>query len=233
MEAAAFLAPLRHRVPHRFGDGGAMRGQLLEEVLHAEGEYPSVPGIDAFGQERLRALQIGLLDEAGDAEAEVADRLAALEIAEAGFGRLRLYAEGHQPALARQGRRRARRAGERRAIGDMVVAGADQHHRILGQAQRGKRDGGGGVLRRRLDDDRRCRVGTELRLDVIEMGAASDDDGRAEARLRAAPRDRCLEQGAVTDERQEGLRPCRAATGPEARAAAAAKNDGNDLFAHG
>jgi hypothetical protein len=67
-----------------------MLRQFAQEVLDAEREDAAVPGIDALGQERLGAFEVGLLDELGGTERVLGDRLAALEVAEAGFGRGRL-----------------------------------------------------------------------------------------------------------------------------------------------
>ena len=63
----------------------------------------------------------------------------------------------------------------------MVIARADQHHRVLGEAQRRERDCRGSVLGRRLDNDPCAGCSRELILDMRQMRRACHHHGRREA----------------------------------------------------
>ena len=130
------LAAFGHCCARVGGDSGAIARQLVKEGARAERENPPVPGVSARSQKLLGAGAVGLFHEPRDVKPGSADRRALLQIAEAGFGRGRFNPERHQPALPGQGGGGARGGLERCAIGNVVVAGADQHHGIGGQPQR-------------------------------------------------------------------------------------------------
>ena len=115
----------------------------------------------------------------------------------------------------------------------MVIAGADQHHCVPGQAQRGQRNRGSSIAGARLDDDLGSRLPAKLRLDLLHMRRAGDDDRRREAPIFSGARERRLEQGLIADQRQERLGLYRPAARPQPRAAAAAQDYRGDGSCHG
>ena len=128
-------------------------------------------------------------------------RIAALDIA---VTRLRVRgrnAEGDHPVLLRQRRGGAGGGDEGIGIGDVMVAGTDQHHRICRQQRGGQRDGGGGVLRLRLHHDARIPRFAQLRFDMVQMRRAGDHDGRGKGLARAATGQCAFEQRLLADQR--------------------------------
>ena len=139
----------------------AMLCQFAQEKSGAERKNSAVPRIFARFDELPRPRQIGLFDELRHPRARPgADHVAALEIAEAGFRGLRLDPEADQPVLRGQVCRRQCCPHEGGAVGDVVIARADQHHRVCRQAERRQRDGRRSVTGRWLDD--RLRAGGTL-----------------------------------------------------------------------
>ena len=229
METGAIFGAGRDGGTHGFGQCGTVRGQFIEERPGTEGENAAVPSIAAIGKEADRALEIRLFDELGHRKAAAAGNgIAALQVAKAGLRRCGGNAERNEPALPRQRGGFARGGLEGSDIADVVIAGADQHDRIFGQAQRGERDGGGGVLALGLDDHRAAGRIRQLRFDMIQMGRAGDDDRRPEAGLGRAAQHGGLTQRGIAHQRQERLGAGLARARPEACAAAATQNYGND-----
>ena len=122
-----------------------------------------------------------------------------------------------------------RGGGERLAVADVVVARADQHHRVGRQQPRRQRDRGGGVPGGGLDHDPRVGIVADLRLDMLEVGLPGHDDRRPEPGVGRAAIERGAEQRVVADQRQEWLGLGRPAAWPQPRPAAAAQDNRYDL----
>ena len=111
MEPPAIGMTPGHRLAGSRQNLRTMRAQLAQEIADPECENPAIPGVAALGKEGRGAAQIRLFDKPGNLEARPflearpVNRLAPLEIAEAGLGRSCLDPERHQPALTRQSRR--------------------------------------------------------------------------------------------------------------------------------
>ena len=218
-----------HRTRHGIGDIGAMARQFGQKCPGAKGKDATVPRIAALGEKGLGAGKVGLFDKAFNLPATGAgNRGALLQIAEAGFGRGRGDAERDQPIVRGKiggGVRGGAKCGH---IADVVVAGADQHHGIGGQAHGGQRDCRGGVAGRGFDDDRRLGACGHLRLDQGNMRGTGHHDRIGKARSRIAARNSGGKQRGIADQRQERFGPSLARTRPQPGAAAAAQNYGND-----
>ena len=110
------------------------------------------------GEHRGGGGGVRLLDEAGDAEGarRVGQRLAALDVAVAGFRRGWLHAEGYHLPGARRDHGNLQRPVQRGRIGDRGVSGHHPQHRVrvlLGHQAGGGGDRRGGVAADRLQHD--------------------------------------------------------------------------------
>ncbi len=181
--------------------------------------------------------QFGLFDETGDFKTQVADRIALLKIPKAGFRAFRLNPERNQPALPRQGRRRLRRGLKRRDIGNVVVAGANQHHIVFAQPQRCQCNRRRRIARRGFHNDLRARI-VQLRFDMFKVRGAGHHHSGGKPGGGIAARRALFEQGGIPHQRQERLGLYRTAARPQPGAAAAAQDHGmnqvlaHDIFAH-
>ena len=230
MKAAALGPAKRNRAAGGGGNRRTMGFELGEESPGAKGEDPAVPGIIACGEELLGARAVRLFDELRNLRpGPGADGFAAFEIAEAGLGRYRLDPEADQPVVRSQFGCGACGCHECRAIGNVVIARANQHHRILRQTQRGQRDRRRSVARRRLDDHVGTKGAGQLRFDMFEMLDPCDHHRRREMRRIRRAQDGRLKQRIVTNQRQERLGLGHPAARPEPGAAAAAKDDWGNL----
>ena len=118
--------------------------------------------------------------------------LAPANVTVTGLRRRGRYAEGYEPVLFRQIGCGDACARERIAIGDVMIARADQHDILGFERMRCKRDGRCRVAPHGLDHE--LRVGRDiggLRRCVIHMTLADDDDGRGEDVAIGASR-KCL-----------------------------------------
>src|SRR3546814_13217246 len=96
------------------GDVGAEALELGQVARGAEQEHAAIPVIAAGVEVLLRGGRVGLLDEAQHAAHAVAGF--GLNVAKAGFRRLRHDAEGHQRALLRHRSGRPPRVADSRSI---------------------------------------------------------------------------------------------------------------------
>jgi hypothetical protein len=99
--------------------------------------------------------------------------------------------------------------------------------------ERGECDGGCGVARHRLEDQRlgRGARGDQLVLDQIGMTLARDDDRCREVFRIGALRGQ-LQHGLVRGQREQLLGHFRLGHGPKSRAGAAGQDDRNDRIVH-
>ena len=223
------------RASDRGRDIGPVRGELFEETTGSEGEDTPIPVVSAFIQKRLRARPVRLLHEAIDAEtqfrATIGNACAAPDISETSFGAIRLDPEGHQPAFPRQHRAALRRCDECVRVGDVMIAGTNQHHAVARQAMRRQRDRRSGVPRARLEDDGGLVLAL-LAFDEIEMGVPRNDHGHGEDRAALRARKRLLEQRRLPHQRQKRLGLCSPAARPQPRTAAAAQDYRRNTISH-
>ena len=188
----------------------------------------------AVGDQTRGGGGVRLLHEAGDGvhAGRVAQWIAALDIAVAGFRPGRPHAEGDEPAGAGGRRGDPKRAVQRGDIGDGMVGG--QHPQ---QAVRDRPRPPAG--RRRRSRGRCCgrpapapAARRRRRRRAIARRSGSGAPGcrpRSAARSRAARAQRgLLHQGAVGHQRPKLLREALARDRPQARAGAAGQDDGDD-----
>ena len=139
--------------------------------------------------------------------------------------------ERNQPAFPGERGALLRCRDEGGGVGDVVIAGTDQHHPVGREAVRSERNGGGGVARARFDQDRDLGE-VRLALDMIEMRATGHDHRRAENGTIPRARERLLEQRFAPDKGQKRLGPSGPAARPEPRAAAATQDYRRDKVRH-
>jgi hypothetical protein len=117
---------------------------------------------------------------------------------------------------------------KRGAIRDVMIARANQHHRVFGQAQCGQRNRCSSIARRRFNDHFAADAFGPLRFDMGQMGGAGHHDRCGEPGCGRAAAQRSLKQRAGANQRQEGLGLDRAAARPQPGAAAAAQHNRMD-----
>jgi hypothetical protein len=228
VEARARAMPLGHRLPHKRRHFGPVGGEFIQQMARAKREDPSVPAEIAAVEIGLRGGSIGLLDEPPDRIA-ARQRRAALEVAIAGLGPVSRDAEGYEIVRARQGRSRQRGGAEGVRIGNVMIARAHQHHRIVGQQCSSERNGGRGVARTRLHHQPRAGGVAQLDHGQIAMRGACHHHRRGKAIIAGHPVHRLFEQGLRAHQWQKRLGHRLAAERPEPRAAAAAQDHRVDL----
>ena len=211
------------RAAHSIGQCRTVAVKLCHESARPKREDAAVPTIASMRKKFRRAGRIGLLDETFHGKPAV-QHFALQDIAIACFWMGGCYAKGNKMILFRQHGGSLRRHAECDDITNVVIAGTHQHHRILWQQYGSQRDSGSGILRLWLHHDARV-ISAKLRRDMFEMRVAGDDERCGKLPGIAAPRQRLLEQGLVTHQRQEGFGLYLATAGPQAGAAAAAHNN--------
>ena len=199
-----------------------MGGQFGQERAHLEGEDTAVPGIAAVRQKRLGAFQIRLFHEARHLETKVTNRLTAVEIAKAGLWRSRRDAEGDEPAILCQPGGGQGRALKGPGIGNVVIAGANQHDRLFRQAERSQRNRRRRIAGAGFHNRFAARAGRPLGFDVGEMRRSGNDDRIGKTSLRRTARQSRFEQRSIADQGQERLGHDCPTARPETRAAASA-----------
>ena len=219
-----------------FGDLRFEGAQLFEHRVGAEEEVARIPQI-ALGDIALGGLQVGLLDEGGDAARDAdAERRARTDVAIADRRLGRRDAEGDDRPFRRRRFAGDAADGEEALLVEHDVVGGEHRDdglRIaLGADLGGDRHRRAGVAPRRLDDDRR------LGADLVELLARQkaivvigDDDWLVEDRI-VDPLDRLLEGRSGAEQRDELLRHGLARFWPDARACAAAHDDRQNLLRH-
>ncbi len=181
----------------------------------------------AFGDVGLGGLAVGLLDEAGDAEAAVAFRMGfrPADVAVPGLRALRRHADGHErPGPCRHGAALGR-IEEGGNVTDDVIGGKHQEHRVRilgGDDQSGDGGGGRGVAAEGFENDvaRRNPDLTKLLGDDEAMLGVADDERRQERVLVADALDRLLQERGLRHQRQQLLRIELPRQGPQPRAGA-------------
>src|SRR5690606_28675414 len=121
----------------------------------------------------------------------------------------------------------ADRVAERLLIGDVVVRREASHDRTTIAAldeSRGQREGGAGPGGRGLDDDVAFGQVGELAGDGDRVGRAADYHNAFRRRQLADPIEGLLEQGFVTEQREQELGTGRPAEGPESGAGASCRD---------
>ena len=167
---------------------------------------------------------IGLFDEARDFvhARRISERIAAFDVAEAGFGRPGLHAERHDAAGARRDHRCLEVGPQRVGVGDVVIG--RQHPQylvriVLGRDQRRRSDGRRTVAALGFQDDAGAddAGGAHLFGDEKAVLLIADDERGGEAGHGGA-QGGVLEQGMVRDEGPELLGETGAGDGPQAGA---------------
>ena len=167
---------------------------------------------------------IGLFDEARDFvhARRISERIAAFDVAEAGFGRPGLHAEGHDAAGARRDHRCLEVGPQRVGVGNVVIG--RQHPQylvriVLGRDQRRRSDGRRTVAALGFQDDAGAddAGGAHLFGDEKAVLLIADDERGGEAGHGGA-QGGVLEQGMVRDEGPELLGETGAGDGPQAGA---------------
>jgi hypothetical protein len=149
------VAPRAFECGQRAVANGGAGGELLQQQRWREQEHARVPRIAALGQIMLRGFARGLFLERGDRVHARAQLLAALDIAVADFGPVRLDAEGDD-AFARERGGALNRGQEGGAVGDDMIGRQQQHQRLgiaFGGERRGDGGDGGGVAGDRFEHD--------------------------------------------------------------------------------
>ena len=192
-------------------------------------EYPGVPIMPAGVEHRLRAVGVGLLDEALDpahapALLSWAPR-APRYIAEAGGGMIGLDPEGDDVPCLGGASPRFDRGVKGGHIGDMLVARAHEQQIVGRGNQRGERDRRGAVALHRLEDQDRFLDRPEQSGQFARLRLIGDDDRRAELRRVGEARERLLEQARRPDQRQQMLGPRRGRHRPQPRPRSASQDN--------
>ena len=211
--------------------------ERLEPDRAADRENPAVPQVGPGSGVALRRFGIRFLDERIDpvgGRSKPGGKLGpGPHIAVAGLRRRGWNPEGDHPAPRRERRAAAHRLVKGGPVGDDMIGGHHQQHRVAlrGGMQRGEGQRRGRAAARRLEDD--C---PRLRPDPAQL------IGHQKAILLVAQQQRCgierqalepprrfLEQAQLPVQRQQLLGVLLARQRPQARAGAAAEYDGLDL----
>ena len=230
-----------HRGADRRHQIGRMRLERGDEIRRAAEKHARVPQRAVIRDQRTRRLRVGLLDEARHpARAARGTALPARrvghEITVSGFRPVRRHAEGHEIAASDRLHARGDRPPERRRIGDQMVRGRHEHHRVRilrRHMQRRRQHRRRRVARRGLEEHvRLAHAGVRelLQRHEAERGARHHHrrrERRAGKPLRALP-----EQAPPAHDRGELFGMPRPRDRPEAGAGAAAENHRADGMGH-
>jgi hypothetical protein len=226
---------LRPRPRHRRQGGGGARQvalDLLADHLRPPHEHAGVPEEATAGEVGVGPGAVGLLVEplgAIGARPGALDLLPQLDVAVTRFGVTRADADGDQDVVAAcQLDGPAHGGAEAGDVGDGVIGGDADHHRVLLAPQdqlRRQRDAGRGIAADGLEDE--VRRGDPRRLPPRQGGliGAGHDQGPARGTEAAEALRRLLEHRPSPQDGQELLGPRPSARRPEARALAAGHDD--------
>ncbi len=245
---ALFLTAGGERFSGRAGHGGLAVGQYVGRVSaqrrqqHAGAgqEDARVPQHLALQQQRLGGVGLGLFDEAGHRAAAIGPRRTLLDVAIGGAGEAGQHAEGDDGARFGGAHALPHHGGKGGGVGDVVVGRAEQQQRVgrIGCAragtdmQGGQRHGGGGVAASGFEQQLAAQA---CGLQVVGHQKAVVFGGHAQQRRlgKGQALGREPQQALVADERHELLGVALAAERPQARARAAAEDDGDDGLGSG
>ena len=233
----ALACRARHAPRAASSTSGAWSASASNSTLAVKQKMPAFHTCAPPSRKRSRIGERRLFDETRDrlrGRRSVVQRVAAFDVAEAGFRVRRPHAERDQVALARDVGRAQRGAREIVEPADQVIGRHHQQRDIAAEPlrgeQRAQRHGTCGVARVRLEQEHRLGRGivAERRIDVArseEIVAMGDRHQRGGPRDgRRAARGSC-EQGLAVGQRQERLGRGLARQGPQSGPRAAAEDD--------
>ena len=207
----------------------ALQGR--QQCVGAGQEDAGVPQHLAAQQQLLRALGVGLFDEASDGMAAVGAGGTLFDVAVARAREGRQHTEGDDRALAGGVGRTAHHLREGAGVGDVMIRRAEQHQlRRIDGMQGGYRHGGRSVAGARLQHDGAGELGAAQRVaqhETVVFGADQHGAGLG-VRQRRHPLQGEREQALAVDQRHELLGKRLARQRPQPRAGATTQDDGLD-----
>ena len=222
-------------LPRQLDHARLVLAQLLEVARGKEGEHAAVPEIFAAGDIGFGGCLVRFFDEAQHVAHALARR--GIDVTVARFRRRGHDAEGDQITGLGRFHRNQHRGAECSLVRNHMVGRQYQQHRVVATlhgAQRSHGDGGGRVAADRFQDQRGRRGADLAQLlgDHEPVFFIGNHQRRIGARQAAQSQPGGLQQGFLAQQRQELLGMRLARQGPEARAGAAGKDDG-DQRRHG